>query len=98
MTFQPLNDNILVSIQDDSKTADGLIVPGIADSIHARGIVVAVGNGLRKEDGSRVPIDVVEGDLIFFSKYSTNSVEYKDDETGETLFIIKECDVYGVLK
>ena len=95
--FQPLNDNVLVRIETEFSTEEGILLPEIRDNIHEKGIVVAVGNGLRGADNKRVPIDVSVGDRIYFSKYATATVEYKD-EGGETLYIVKEQDIHGILK
>ncbi len=96
MNLSPLNDSVLVRIEEAPQPADGIILPQIGDNINAKGVVLAVGKGIRKEDGTRVPIDLVVGDRIFFSKYATSAVAYKADD-GEILYLIKEGDVHGTL-
>lgn len=96
MNLFPLNDTVLIRIQEEPKSTDGIILPQIGDQINARGIVIAVGKGFRNEDGTRTPIDLTVGDCVFFSKYATSAVEYETDDK-EKLYLINEQDIHGTL-
>ena len=59
MTFRPLHDRVLVRrVDEDTKTAGGIIIPDSAQEKPSQCVVVAVGTGVRKDDGSVVPLDV----------------------------------------
>lgn len=95
MTFRPLHDRILVRrIEAEQKTAGGIIIPDTAREKPSEGEVVAVGPGVRKDDGTLVALDVKAGDRILFGKWS--GTEIKLD--GEDLLIMKESDVMGVIE
>ena len=94
MGFRPLHDRVLVRrIEEDEKTAGGIIVPDTAKEKPQEGEVLAVGPGGRDEDGERIDMDVKVGDRILFGKWS--GTEVKID--GEDLIIMKESDILGVL-
>ncbi len=94
MKFRPLHDRVLVRrLDQESRTAGGVIIPETAQEKPQQGEVVAVGSGTRGEDGSVTPLDVKAGDRILFGKWS--GTEVKVD--GEDLIIMKESDVMGVL-
>ena len=94
MPFTPLHDRVLVrSIEGDEKTSGGLIIPDTAKEKPQEGEIVAVGDGARAEDGTRIAIDVKPGDRVLFGKWS--GTEIKLD--GEDLTIMKESDLLGVM-
>ena len=95
MKFKPLHDRVLVRrIEEEEKTAGGIIIPDTAKEKPMQGEVIAVGPGARDESGKLIPIDVKEGDRILFGKWS--GTEVKID--GEELLIMKESDVLGVIE
>ncbi len=95
MSFRPLHDRVLIRrLEEDTKTPGGIIIPDSAQEKPQQGEVVAVGPGVRKEDGTIVPLDVAEGDVVLFGKWS--GTEVKVD--GEELIIMKESDILGVLE
>ena len=95
MTFRPLHDRVLVRrIDADEKTAGGIIIPDTAKEKPMEGEVLAVGDGNRAEDGSRIALDVKAGDRILFGKWSGTEVTID----GEELIIMKESDVMGVVE
>lgn len=95
MKFRPLRDRVLVRRVDaDEKTAGGIIIPDTAQETPSRGKVVAVGSGVRHEDGSVTPLDVKANDQVLFGKYSGSEVVID----GEELVIMKESDILGVVK
>ncbi len=94
MRFRPLHDRIVVRrLEQEDRSAGGIIIPETAQEKPMQGEVVAVGPGNRSEDGKLTPLDVKAGDRILFGKYS--GTEVKVD--GEDLLIMKETDVMGVI-
>ena len=89
MNLTPLSNCVL--IEQDIEKSSGLIV--LPESKMASGIVVAVGPGLRKEDGSLVPMDLVVGDHVLFGEYSGQKVKHE----GKEYLMMREPDVIGVL-
>ncbi|GIK98182.1 MAG: 10 kDa chaperonin [Alphaproteobacteria bacterium] len=95
MKFRPLHDRVLVRrVEQEEKTAGGIIIPDTAKEKPQEGEVVAVGPGARDEDGKLHPLDVKEGDRVLFGKWS--GTEVKVD--GEELLIMKESDIMGVIE
>ena len=95
MSFRPLHDRVLVRrIEEEEKTAGGIIIPDTAKEKPMEGEILAVGPGARNEQGSLTPLDVKTGDRILFGKWSGTEVTMD----GEELIIMKESDVMGVLE
>jgi len=95
MSFRPLHDRVVVRrIEEDQKTAGGIIIPDTAAEKPTQGEIVAVGGGARNEKGEIVPLDVKVGDRVLFGKWS--GTEVKID--GTELLIMKESDIMGVLE
>lgn len=95
MKFRPLHDRILLRrIEQEEKTAGGIIIPDTAKEKPMEGEIVAVGNGARDESGNLVPLDVKAGDRVLFSKWSGTEVTID----GEELLVMKESDVMGVVE
>jgi len=95
MKFRPLHDRVVVRrIEEETKTAGGIIIPDTAKEKPMQGEVIAVGPGARDEAGRIVPPDVKKGDRVLFGKWS--GTEVKID--GEDLLIMKESDIMGVLQ
>ena len=95
MSFRPLHDRVVVRrIDDDAKTAGGIIIPDTAKEKPMQGEIVAVGPGARNERGEVVPLDVTVGDRVLFGKWSGTEVKVDGDE----LLIMKESDIMGVLE
>ena len=94
MQFRPLHDRVVVRrLEQEEKTAGGIIIPDTAKEKPQEGEVIAVGPGGRDESGKLVPIDIKKGDKILFGKWS--GTEVKID--GEELLIMKESDIMGVI-
>ena len=94
MKFRPLHDRVVVKrLEENTKTAGGIIIPDTAKEKPQQGEVVAVGPGGRDETGKVTPLDVKVGDRVLFGKWS--GTEVKID--GEDLLIMKESDILGVL-
>jgi chaperonin GroES len=95
MKFRPLHDRVVVRrVEQEAKSAGGIIIPDTAKEKPQEGEVVAVGPGGRDESGKLIPIDVKAGDRVLFGKWS--GTEVKID--GEELLIMKESDIMGVIE
>jgi len=94
MKFRPLHDRVLVKrVEEDTKTAGGIIIPDTAKEKPSQGVVVAVGPGTRGDDGKLVALDVKVKDKILFGKWSGSEVSVD----GQELLIMKESDILGVI-
>ena len=94
MKFRPLHDRVVVRrVEEDAKTAGGIIIPDTVKEKPMQGEIVAVGPGARDEQGKVVPLDVKAGDRVLFGKWS--GTEVKID--GEDLLIMKESDILGII-
>jgi chaperonin GroES len=90
MKLKPLGDRLIVrAIEEEEKTASGLVLPDTAKEKPQKGEVLAVGDGKIDDNGSRVPLDVEAGDTVLYSKYG--GTEIKVD--GEDLLVLRESDV-----
>ncbi len=95
MKFRPLHDRVLVKrVEQEDKTAGGIIIPDTAQEKPMEGEIIAVGSGVRNETGVLVPLDVKAGDRVLFGKWSGTEVKIGGDE----LLIMKESDLLGVIK
>ena len=95
MRFRPLQDRVLIRrVEQEEKTAGGIIIPDTAQEKPMEGEVVAVGPGARDEDGKLHPLDVKAGDRVLFGKWSGTEVKLD----GEDLMIMKESDIMGVIE
>ena len=95
MKFRPLHDRVLVRrIEQQEKTAGGIIIPDTAKEKPQEGEVIAAGAGTKTEDGKLLPLDVKAGDRILFGKWSGTEVRVD----GEDLLIMKESDILGIVE
>jgi chaperonin GroES len=94
MKFRPLHDRVLVRrVAEEDKTAGGIIIPDTVKEKPVEGEVIAVGPGIRNEDGVLVPLDVSAGDRVLFGKWAGTEVKIDGDEC----LIMKESDVLGII-
>ncbi len=76
MKFRPLHDRVLVKrVEQETKTAGGIILPEAAQEKPSEGEVIAVGAGVRNKDGEFVALDVKAGDRVLFGKWSGTEVK-----------------------
>ena len=95
MKIRPLHDRVLVKrLEENTKTAGGIIIPDTAKEKPSEGLVEAVGNGFRAEDGKIIPMTVKVGDKVLFGKWSGSEVKLN----GEERLIIKESEILGVVE
>lgn len=91
---RPLHDRIIVKrLDEEEKTAGGIIIPDTAKEKPQEGMVVAVGSG-KREDGKVVALDVKEGDKVLFGKYSGTEIQLDGDEH----LIMREDDILGIVE
>jgi chaperonin GroES len=95
MSFKPLQDRVLVRrIEQEEKTAGGIIIPDTAQEKPMEGEIIACGPGARAETGKIAPLDVKPGNRVLFGKWS--GTEVKID--GDDFIIMKESDLLGVVE
>ncbi len=94
MKFRPLHDRVLVRrIEQNEKTAGGIIIPDTVKEKPQEGEIISVGTGHLNDNGDVRPLDVKAGDRILFTKWSGTEVSLD----GEELLVMKESDIMGVL-
>ena len=95
MRIRPLHDRVIVKrIEEERKSAGGIVIPDTAAEKPDQGEVVAVGKGKKDDQGKLIPLDVKVGDKILFGKYSGQTVKVK----GEELLVMREEDIMGVIE
>lgn len=95
MKLRPLNDRVVVKrIEEEQKTAGGIIIPDTAKEKPIQGEIIAVGTGKLMEDGSRKPLDVKVGDRVLFGKYAGTEVKIGTEE----FLIMREDDILAVIE
>ena len=95
MSFRPLHDRVLVRrVKEEEKSKGGIIIPDTVKEKPQEGKVIAVGSGVRGDDGKVTPLDVKAGDRILFGKWSGTEVTLD----GEELIIMKESDILGIVE
>ncbi|GAA0512760.1 MULTISPECIES: co-chaperone GroES [Deinococcus] len=94
--LKPLGDRVLVEIIEEAeqKTAGGLYVPDTAKEKSQRGKVIAVGSGKMLDNGTRVALDVKEGDTVYFAKYGGTEVSLE----GKNYSILAERDILAIVE
>ena len=94
MKFRPLHDRVLVRpVEQEERTAGGILIPDTAKEKPMEGKVVAIGPGTRSKDGRVHPLDVKVGDRVLFGKWSGTEIKLDGDE----FMIMKESDVMGIV-
>jgi len=94
MNFRPLHDRVLIKrVEQDNKTAGGIIIPDTVKEKPVEGEVLATGSGLRDESGNVFALDVKKGDRVLFTKWAGTEVTID----GQELLIMKESDIVGVI-
>ncbi|MDR3390234.1 MAG: co-chaperone GroES [Sulfuriferula sp.] len=95
MKIRPLHDRIIVKrMEEERKTASGIVIPDSATEKPDQGEVLAVGNGKIGDDGKARPLDVKVGDRVLFGKYAGQTVKVD----GEDVLVMREEDIMGVLE
>ena len=94
VTIKPLEDRVLVQpLEAEQTTASGLVIPDTAKEKPQEGKVIAAGPGRVDDKGTRVPMDVHEGDIVIFSKYGGTEVKY----AGEEYLLLNARDILAIV-
>ena len=95
MKIRPLHDRVIVKrIEEERKTASGIVIPDTATEKPDQGEVLAVGPGKRNDKGDFVVLNVKVGDRVLFGKYSGQTVKVDGDE----LLVMREEDLFAVVE
>ena len=95
MNLRPLNDRVVVKrMEEEQKTAGGIIIPDTAKEKPIQGEILAAGNGRIMEDGTRRALDVKAGDRILFSKYAGTDITVE----GQEVLIMREDDILAIIE
>ena len=95
MSIRPLHDRVIVRrLEEERKTAGGIVIPDSATEKPIQGEVVAVGKGKALDNGQVRPLDVKKGDKVLFGKFSGSEVKID----GKELLVLREEDIMGVLE
>ena len=94
MNIRPLHDRVIVKRKEaETKTASGIIIPDTAKEKPQEGEIFAVGKGIKREDGTIVPLDVKAGDKVLFGKYSGTEITID----GNEYLMMKEEDILAII-
>ncbi len=94
MKFRPLHDRVLLRrVEQEAKTAGGIIIPDTAKEKPMEAEVIAVGPGAFNEAGARVALDVQEGNRVLISKWAGTEITVD----GQELLVVKESDIMGII-
>lgn len=91
----PIQDRVLIKrVEEETKTASGIIIPDNHKEKPSQGEVIAVGKGYRLVSGETRALDVKKGDKVLFGKYSGTEVKVE----GTNYIIMKEEEILGILQ
>lgn len=94
MEIKPLNDRVLIlRLEEERKTAGGIIIPDTATEKPQQGKVISAGPGKLDKDGNRTPLQVKAGDRVLFSKYAGSEIKINGVEHS----IMREDDILGIV-
>ena len=95
MKIRPLHDRVIVKrMEEERKTASGIVIPDSAAEKPDQGEIMAVGAGKKDDQGKLIPLDVKVGDRVLFGKYAGQVVKVDGDE----LLVMREEDIMGVVE
>jgi len=95
MNIRPLQDRVVVRrLEEETKSAGGIVIPDSATEKPSQGEVIAVGPGKKLDNGSVQEVDLKAGDKVLFGQYAGSTVKVE----GEELLIMNESEVFGVIE
>ncbi|MGH8554169.1 MAG: co-chaperone GroES [Gammaproteobacteria bacterium] len=95
MNIRPLHDRVIIRrLEEDRKSAGGIVIPDTAAEKPMKGEVIAAGPGKLTDDGKLRPLDVKPGDKVLFGKYSGTEVKMN----GQDIVVMREDDIMGVIE
>jgi chaperonin GroES len=91
----PIGDHVVIKVEKVEETMkSGIVLPDSAKEKPQQGTVVAVGSGVMLDNGTRIPLEVKEGDKVFYSKYSGNEIKLDDEE----YVVLSQHDILAIVK
>ena len=95
MKIRPSHDRVIVKrLDEERKTASGIVIPDAAAEKPDQGQVISVGPGKRDDNGKQITLDVKVGDRVLFGKYAGQTVKVD----GEELLVMREEDIMGIVE
>ena len=95
MKIRPLHDRVIVKrLEEERKTASGIVIPDTTTEKPDQGEVIAVGPGKKDDNGKSIALDVKVGDKVLFGKYAGQAVKVG----GEEVLVMREEDIMGVVE
>jgi len=95
MNIRPLQDRVVVRrLEEETKSAGGIVIPGSAAEKPSQGEVIAVGTGKKLDNGTVQSVDLAVGDKVLFGQYAGSTVKVD----GEELLVMSESEVFGVIE
>lgn len=91
----PIGDHVVIKVEKVEETMkSGIVLPDSAKEKPQQGTIVAVGSGVMLDNGTRIPLEVKEGDKVFYSKYSGNEIKLDDEE----FVVLSQHDILAIVK
>lgn len=95
MNLRPLHDRVIIKrLDNETKTASGLVIPDTAAEKPDQGEILAIGTGKKDDSGKVIPLDVKVGDRVLFGKYAGQTVKVD----GNELLVMREEDIMAVVQ
>ena len=94
ISLKPLGSRVVIEpVEQEEITAGGIVLPETAKEKPQKGTILAIGPGERDEDGDRIAMDVVVGDVVLYAKYAGTEIKVE----GKKLLILKESDILAIV-
>ena len=91
----PIGDHVVIKVEKAKETMkSGIVLPDSAKEKPQQGTVMAVGSGVMLDNGTKIPLEVKEGDKVFYSKYSGNEIKLDDEE----YVVLSQHDILAIVK
>lgn len=95
MNIRPLHDRVVVRrVEEEKTTASGLIIPDSATEKPSEGVVIAVGNGRKNDQGDVIALEVKVNDKVLFGQFAATEIKVE----GETLLVMSESDIVAIVE
>lgn len=92
--LKPLGNRVIVEVaQEEEKTVGGIVLPSSAKEKSQTGVVIATGDGLVTDNGTKVEMTVKEGNQVLFEKYAGTEIKYD----GRDYLVVKETDIVAII-
>lgn len=92
--LKPLGDRIIIElVEEEEKTASGIVLPDTAKEKPQQGRVVSVGSGRVADNGSKITPEVEAGNIVIFAKFAGTELKYE----GKDYLVLREDDILAVI-